>query len=522
MKVPSKQILPKNEHRVKNASEKTDREAVKNEQSQHDQPLSEGLWGTGQASQTIQLSSASILVSAPWKYRSDRSAEVIGLVFSGPSILETIYDPVTRTARFAVKQPGKDPHHAERVKDSRDRLFAPIVDGIVHDGLIILPSDIGPAVPEQELFAEVMAFLNRYNRFRKLENLLLAVEYALLTWRYDEFPAVPYLHVMGPAESGTRRFLKTMAAICYRATRFSGGKSFRAGFRLLDRFRGTAIIEEADMTGHSAAERDYIRTLICGADVDGRYVLLQREGFGDWKPTALNVFGPKILASRREFPNPTLENLCLQMELDTPRKAMPMFLPSLSKWPEARELRNKLLRYRLDHAHQSRGYLSKTFQPGTPPTLQQLVAPLKAVVERDSALVHLIDTFIGARRDELPPPRAPTEEIMVLEIFLARLNGRKPCTVGDLANALEHQRNVQMDPGKVGSLLRKLGLPTDRLTKGPTKGRWAVCANPGQIVAACERLGLEPPEQLVAQVARAKSEREVLGQEEPESQCLRA
>ena len=273
-------------------------------------------------------------------------------------MVETIYDPFTRTARFAVKEPGKEPYCAETLRDSAGRILVPLVDDMVHHGVVLLQSEIGPPLPPPRVFAEVVSFLHRHVGFAHRLGIVIASLYVLLTWRFDEFTAVPYLRVIGPPGSGKRRTLKTIASIGYRAINVPGGGSQKAMLRLLDRFRGTAIIYYADIRGRSQKERETAIRLALGSESDLFDTALKPGRWSEpWEPTARNLFGPKVLATPEPFRDPLLESLCLTLNLQpTMRTDIAISLPPFLEWKEAMELRNMLLRYRLDHAKDYPGH----------------------------------------------------------------------------------------------------------------------------------------------------------------------
>jgi hypothetical protein len=486
-----------------------------NEPPEHEESFSQALWSAKAQPEPPLLPSVNVLASAPWKIPHDGSVDVVGLVASGPIIVETVYDPATRTVRFAVKEPGKEPYCAESLKDKGGRVFRPLVDSMVHDGVVLLPSEIGPAMDPSQLLGDVLGFLRRYGDFGRFEDFIIASLYILLSWRFDECTKLPYLRLHGPPGSGKIRCLKTLASIAYRAINVPGDSSQKAMLRLLNKFGGTAIVYYADITGRSQRDRKAAIWLALGSQVDVPDITLKFDRVSDsWEPTLRSLFGPKVLATSEPFSQAFLDSLCLTLNLEPmTRTDLPINLPLFQEWHEAVDLRNKLLRYRLDHAKGYPEHRSRTFEQGISPHLQELVMPLKKVAEDFPRFIPMIYEFIRGYDVPQRVADSPSEETIVLEACLLRLTRGRRCTVGDLAQDVKDQRQVQMDAGKVGKILDELGLPRERTTTGPTKGRMAICANRTQILRACQRVGLEPPEELLRQATTAYSSGDVPHQE---------
>lgn len=485
--VPSNNMLT---HIEENVKETTENEKLWDAQACTEAP-------TG-APELVLLPSGRILTSAPWIV--DSGGSVVGLVLSGPIIVETVFNPATRTARFAVQEPGKEPYYAQGLKSPRGPVFRPLVDSMVYNGVVLLPSEIGPPVPAAELLTQVMDFLHRYVAFGSFEDLLMASLYVLYDWRFDEFTTVPYLRFHGPAGSGKRRCLKTIASIAYRAMNIPGGRSHKAMLRLLNKFRGTAIIYYADIAGRSQKAREAAIQLALGSQVDlADIALKQCDRFSDdsWEPMARSLFGPKVLATSQSPLHPLLDSICLTIDLrPTKRTDIPVSLPFFPEWHEAIDLRNKLLKYRLDYARGYPDHQSPTFERGVPPHLQELAMPLKKVAEGFPQALLIIDKFIG--RHDLPQLASTRlcDEIIVLNAIAIRL-GREGERIAmkRLAEELTEDGTEPMTPSRLGKILSNLGVSRKRSTGGLT----VVNTNPEEIIAAYRGLGEEPPPLLLAQ-----------------------
>ena len=88
-----------------------------------------------------------------------------------------------------------------------------------------------------------------------------------------------------------------MGGICYKPIFASGASTVSPIFHLLDSFKGTLIIDEADFRWSD--EKTEIVKLLNNGNVRGMPVLRTRiSQEREYNPRAFSVFGPKIVASR--------------------------------------------------------------------------------------------------------------------------------------------------------------------------------------------------------------------------------
>src|SRR5208282_3153868 len=74
----------------------------------------------------------------------------------------------------------------------------------------------------------------------------IATYYVLLTWLYDAFNELPYLRLRGDFGTGKTRALLVVGSLCYKPFFASGASTVSPLFHILDAFRGTLILDEAD------------------------------------------------------------------------------------------------------------------------------------------------------------------------------------------------------------------------------------------------------------------------------------
>jgi len=201
------------------------------------------------------------------------------------------------------------------VGDDDDRSFVVVVNGSVRKAyryetakVTYLPTKdllVGEVVhfattatpyhSQAHLFNEVRGFVHRYlelpEDFEEIASL-----YALLTWVYEFAPSIPYLRVIGDWGSGKTRFLQVVGSICFRSIFASGATTPAPIFRILEQFRGTLVLDEADFKD-SSSWVEMVKLLNNGYR-PGMPVLRADKENGKWYPRSYQVFGPKLIATR--------------------------------------------------------------------------------------------------------------------------------------------------------------------------------------------------------------------------------
>ena len=371
-----------------------------------------------------------------------------------------------------------------------------------------------PERPEEygspgDLVNEVRAFIHKYLDIDPFYEKLAAY-YVLFTWVYDLFENVPYCRALGDYGTGKTRFLQAIGAVCYRPMFVSGAATVSPIFRLLHMFRGTLIIDEADFS-NSDAEAEIIKILNVGYYRGGVVLRSERDANSDeYFPSVNEVYGPKILATRKPFTDRATESRCLTKRMQTrrPRPGIP-YTVSGEFWREARALRNKLLMYRL-HTHRPVTVDQSLADESVEPRLNQITMALKTIVE-DPVMRTEIDTFIRAYNDLLIGERQLTLPAIVVQavagIFFAEkrnLMGEdmrdlsmKGITEKALAILQDIDSEAKLTPRRVSMTLNEdLGLTRRALDKHTNRS--ALVCDEEELVALMQRYGIGDPRHAAA------------------------
>ncbi|MBO9714260.1 hypothetical protein [Sphingomonas sp.] len=338
---------------------------------------------------------------------------IVAEVRPDATIIETIYDPIEGATSFAVCDP--EGHIAVLpafdLPDGRRLVPYSASNNLLTSGCVLLPSGVGEVGDVGELVADIRRYIARYVDV-SAEFLALAPYYVLLSWVYDAFKEVPYLRLLGAWGSGKTRGLLTIGSICYTPFFASGASTVSPIFHILDRFRGTLVLDEADLRW-SDTTNELVKILNNGT-VDGLPVLrTMTNRHRELNPQAFRVFGPKLLAMRESFQDDALESRFITES--TARRALPTGIPLHTPDTlaiEARSLRNRLLGYRLRYRH-AVGPDGARAISGVDARTNQMALPLLSLIEDNEECARIAAWLAGlsGARDEA---RGQLPEALVL------------------------------------------------------------------------------------------------------------
>jgi len=304
---------------------------------------------------------------------------------------------------------------------------------------------------------------------------------------------VPYLRALGDYGTGKTRLLQTVGSLCYTPIFVAGSVTAAPIFRILEVVRGTLIIDEADFR-MSEAWADIIKILNCGYEKG--FSVLRCEPTGQtFEVKAYDVYGPKVIASRKPWKDEALESRCLTNRMQVlSREDIPLLLPP-SFWAEAAEIRNQLLFFRL-HNYGELDIDCSGYGLEVEPRLAEIYLPLKSMIV-DPEAQRQIDQFIREYHRKMVSARGTSLEATVLEAIIELRNEGSPLTVKEVtgrANAklrdeAAEEDAYQLTTRKTGQLVRNsLGLETRR----GTGGRYQVVVKGEEALSRlAKRLGLE-------------------------------
>jgi len=381
-------------------------------------------------------------------------------------LLEEIYDPLTGRAQFVSLTKGGQPEVVDSFPlPGKSTLLQPLNNGLVLKGRVVLPRERRPYASEEALLEEIRAHISRYVVLPEGMDRVVAA-FVLFTWLHDRFETVPYLRFEGDLGTGKSRALKVVGGLCYHAFIGAGSASFAAVFRGLEMVGGaTLVLDETDFDPRRDEHQDMMTMLRQGFQA-GTGVLRAEPGLnGVYEPRDYDVFGPKLLAGRKDLRDPALKSRCIRiyMQSGVPRGNFPAELPEACE-QEAADLRDRLLQWRLDH------YWTVLPEPedlDVEPRLLQLYRPLAKVIHDEKTRGQLASIFLNLQADLSEDRRESFEgrvAAALADVFAER--GEVPVLAKDIAAgvAKSSAKAAPATSKAVLSVCRGFGLG-DRKTK---------------------------------------------------------
>ena len=346
------------------------------------------------------------------------------------------------------------------------RTIVPLKGEEIDMGAIRLPSGVAEYGNTLELLKKLEAYIYRYldvsGDFRKF-----ASYYVLLSWLYDRFSTLPYLRFLGDTGVGKSRGLDVIGGVCYRATIVSGCITPAPIYRLIRRWGGTIVLDEADLRD-SDEYNEVVTILNCGFE-KGRPVIRATKDNPD-KLQYLPTYGPKVFATRRRFKDAALEARCLtEIMHETSRGDIPATLTSVF-YKEQEDLRNRLLLFRLRNFSRVDSEDSITLDlPGIEPRLRQISACFASLFGGQPDILADYRSFIQHHQKELIDQRSSTVVGQIVQALFSLIESHSLETIETIetngerllkVSAGDIATKVNMNPQTVGQILKTLGLHT--------------------------------------------------------------
>ena len=329
-------------------------------------------------------------------------------------------------------------------------------NNLISRNVILFPSYVGHYENVETLLSDMQKFIHKYVDISPFYEAI-ATHYVLFSWMYDRFNEVPYLRALGDYGSGKSRFLQTIGSLCYKPMFMGGSTTASPIFRIIDAFKGTLILDEADLK-HSEMTNDTIKILNQGYQKGMSVLRSESKGkTNQYDVKAYDVYCPKIIASREKFNDKALESRFLIEEMGTSlRKDIPRTL-SEEFFQEAELLRNQLLAWRLHNYFKSIKLQDEVIE-NIHPRLGQILIPLLSISE-DKTFKENLKKFVVEYNNELIEDRGlSTDSDIVFAILkLEHQNQSKKLTVKQISEEVNYSYDISEDrltPKKVGWFLR--------------------------------------------------------------------
>lgn len=384
------------------------------------------------------------------------------------SIIEMLYSEERGETSLCQYFDGEIDTREYIEKDEKTKLYPfPPDHDLVKNKVVLFPSYAKEYKDDKELLEEIKGFIHKYLDVSEFFELI-ASYYTLFTWVYDCFNELPYLRALGDYGSGKSRFLRVIGSLCYKPMFTAGATSVSPIFRIIDNFRGTLILDEADLR-FSDTTIEMIKILNSGYAKGVPVLRSVGDGNNDYDVKSFNVYCPKIIATRGKYRDKALESRFLieVMDKNKLREDIPINLPD-SFESEALGIRNKLLMWRFKN-YGSKKIKHELIDKTIEPRLNQIIVPLASIIE-DEALISELKSFIQEYNKQLTSDRGMTWEAGILE---AIIDFKKELILSPTIKEITEKYNKDLEDKekitnrKAGYIIReKLGFITVRTRAG--------------------------------------------------------
>jgi len=371
---------------------------------------------------------------------------------SNGQIYEQVYNPQDDTSRFVTWDRNNGIQFFDEVNETVPIQFISKEE----TQAILLPVKPRNFKGVQSLIKEIQEHIMRYSDVSE-EFRVFSSYYVLLSWVFDKINTLPYLRVLGDTSTGKSRFLDTVGRLLYKATIISGCVTPAPIYRLLRRWGGSIIVDEADRKQSDTTD-EVIKILCCGFERNRPVIRCTKDDPN--KMEFLPTFGPKVIATRRTFYDKALESRCLtEIMKETSRKDIPRLLPQ-EFYEEEEVIREKLLMFRLRYRDKIDVSKVQGLDLGDIESrLQQATLSFAVLFSNLPEILNKFKEFLYKYNKELVEERSNSPDGMIINAIFELRSKSENISAADIVDKLG---NDKLTPQKIGGSLKSLGIKTQK------------------------------------------------------------
>lgn len=346
---------------------------------------------------------------------------------------------------------------SDNLIECSDVSYVAIHDEAIETGAVLLPTKTEEYGEIKDLVSGLETHFKKYTDLPTIFYIISAY-YVLLSWVYDKFNTIPYLRFLGDTGTGKSRCLDVIGRICYKACIVSGCINPAPLYRMIKRWRGTLIIDEADLK-FSDQTNEVIKILNCGFEKGRPVIRCRSENYEELE--FLPTFCPKIIATRFTFNDKALESRCLTEKMtETSRVDIPSILPK-TFYEEEMTLRNKLLMFRLRWLNKINTDEAKPMELGdVEPRLRQAVSAFASLSSNIPELESTFKDFMSSYSKDLIEERSNTLEGLIVATIIDLKKANDNISSSDILEEINIDKSSKLDAKRVGRILKSLNITT--------------------------------------------------------------
>lgn len=386
-------------------------------------------------------------------------------------MVEQVYDDENKS-RFCIYTDNSEENLSYCTEINLDGIrHLPLFGEEVYKKAIYLPSKTEEYESDEKLEEDIKKFVKKWLDIPD-DFLQFAVWNIKRSWVYERFHTLNYLRALGDTGQGKSRFLDVLGYLHYKPIATSGATTPAPVFRIIDKWKGTLIIDEADFQKSDEAQ-DIIKIINQGYE-RGRYVMrCDKENKN--RVNFFDPFCPKILATRKAFDDKAVESRCItQVMTGTRRKDITWNLDD-SFWEDAQTLRNKLLLWRFRNFFKIDPNKKIDFDFGNiEPRVQQIVSSFVKLFGDDKKKLEIFKGFINNYQSDLIDERQNSwAGTIVSGIYSLYKEGNMDISAGDIIERkkITNKEGKLVSSRSISSTLKSLGFSKSqpRNVDGKTK-----------------------------------------------------
>jgi len=339
-------------------------------------------------------------------------------------IVEEVMDPATSSPRFVVYDMLADKYeYQSSFMSGSDEIYPlPMEEGEARSlGIAGGVMEYGSLA---DLRKEMLDWaLKEFDPVTNRELFELVVNLALTSWLTEWQEGfgekfLPLIQAVGPSETGKKRFLTVMRYLYYRSVYTLKTTKVPSLFRLMEKWRGTLILDEADLDD-STLSAEFVQFINSRADG----VPITRYSSEDDVNRWFYSFGYTILAMRKTFVDDGAQSRCLKYVSEGTNTPSDYNLIPPKEWVQkGEELRQKLMMFRLRALSRPHKFPTQLIIEGiTSFRVREAVLMLYALEETDPTITADIPRILRVLQKQTIEERSGSIEGLILNTVYGQL-----------------------------------------------------------------------------------------------------
>jgi len=403
---------------------------------------------------------------------------------------EQIYDKGLNKSAYAVYHPRKDKIEYASTVDIGGIQYVPITDEEVNKCAILLPSNVLEYETEEALDQDILSFIKRWLDIPD-DHRLFALWNIKRSWVYERFHTLNYLRALGDTGLGKTRYLDTLGSIHYKPILTSGATTAAPVFRVIDKWSGTMIFDEADIK--ITEETEVIIKIINQGYERGKHIMRCEQNDAS-KINFFDPYCPKVLATRRPFADKAVESRCItQFMTGTARRDIPRNLDDRF-FAEAERLRNKLLMWRFKNYHRINPNPDVRFNSeNLEPRVEQISTTFLSLFANQPDQLKTFENFLRNYQETLIQERQDTPEGEIVSAIHDLLEeGMTDITSKDIMLKGEPTDNngKPLTPKGISNRLKSLGFGRSQLVRNGSQVKRCILLENAHLANLFNRYGV--------------------------------